>query len=552
MSDGATRVLADAATSAAAVATTAPVADAARELIAGLGLRPWGQVAASVYETGRLVAVAPWLTGHDQRIAFLLRSQRPDGAWGPPEGYALVPTLSAIDALLAALADGRAGTELLAPVARGLGALVGTLLPSDARTLPDTPALDLIVPALVDTINDRLAGLERATAARLPRPPLPLPTGLTRDRLRAVRSAVAAGMTLPPKLAHFYEILDAVPTDAGPTLTAVGASPAATAAWLTAAGPAAGPAAHAFLRALIQDGGGPVPCPAPITVFERAWVLSGLHRAGITINPPACRPGEPDRCHRPAGHRHRRRPADRRRHHRGDPRRVGPARPSGGPGQPVGVRDGDGFCTWPGEDGFSVTTNAHVLDAFGQHLTPAPGRGGALSPGGRPAERGAGRRTSARTAPGRTGGTPRRTTPPPAACWHWPSSGGCGRRRGGGSGGRLGVGQPAPGRFVGAVGRHRRGDRVRPAGAAGGADDGAAGRRRRGAWTRLPARIRRRGAPSTVVRQGAVLSDSSSFAPRCSPPADWPASVLPAWTDRWWIAVTGQQKQQLEGLCGHC
>jgi hypothetical protein len=27
-----------------------------------------------------------------------------------------------------------------------------------------------------------------------------------------------------------------------------------------------------------------------------------------------------------------------------------------------------GFCTWPGEDGFSVTTNAHVLDAFGQHV----------------------------------------------------------------------------------------------------------------------------------------------------------------------------------------
>ena len=41
MSDGATRVLADAAT------TADPVADAARELIAGLGLRPWGQVASS-------------------------------------------------------------------------------------------------------------------------------------------------------------------------------------------------------------------------------------------------------------------------------------------------------------------------------------------------------------------------------------------------------------------------------------------------------------------------------------------------------------------------
>ncbi|MCG5446828.1 prenyltransferase [Micromonospora sp. NIE79] len=366
MSNCATRVLADAATAAD------PVAATARELIAGLGLRPWGQVAASVYETGRLVAVAPWLTGHHQRIAFLLRSQRPDGAWGPPEGYALVPTLSATDALLTALADGRAGTELLAPVARGLGALVGTLLPTDARTLPDTPALDLIVPALVDTINDRLARLEPATAARLPRPPLPLPTGLNRDRLRAVRSAVAAGATLPPKLAHFYEILDATPTDAGPTLTAVGASPAATAAWLTAAGPAAGPAAHAFLRALIRDGGGPVPCPAPITVFERAWVLSGLSRAGITVNPTAA--VVESLAAATAGHGIA----------------TGDGLPTdadttavsldalarlGRPADPASLwayETADGFCTWPGEDGFSVTTNAHVLDAFGQHLIRQP------------------------------------------------------------------------------------------------------------------------------------------------------------------------------------
>ncbi|RQX00590.1 prenyltransferase/squalene oxidase repeat-containing protein [Micromonospora inaquosa] len=366
MSDGATRVFADAATAAD------PVDDAARGLIAGLGLRPWGQVAASVYETGRLVADARWLPGHHQRIAFLLRSQRPDGAWGPPEGYALVPTLSATDALLAALADGRAGTELLAPVAGGLGALVGTLLRADARTLPDTPALDIIVPALVDTINDRLAGLAPATADRLPRPPLPLPTGLNRDRLRAVRSAVAAGVTLPPKLAHFYEILDAVPADAGPTLTAVGASPAATAAWLTAVGPAAGPAAHAFLLALIRDGGGPVPCPAPITVFERAWVLSGLRRAGITINPPASVLESLTAATAGQGIA------------------TGDGLPTdadttsvsldalarlGRPADPASLwayETADGFCTWPGEDGFSVTTNAHVLDAFGQHLTRHP------------------------------------------------------------------------------------------------------------------------------------------------------------------------------------
>ncbi|MFI6243678.1 prenyltransferase [Micromonospora sp. NPDC050795] len=366
MSDCGTRLLADATT------TAGPVADAARELVAGLGLRPWGQVGASVYETGRLVAVAPWLTGHHQRIAFLVRSQRPDGAWGPPEGYALVPTLSATDALLAVLSDGRAGTELLAPVAHGLGALVDTLLRTDARTLPDTPALDLIVPALIDTINGRLAGLGRATADRLARAPLPLPAGLNRDRLRAVRSAVAAGATLPPKLAHFYEILDAAPSDAGPTLTAVGASPAATAAWLSVVGPAAGPAAYAFLRALVDDGGGPVPCPAPITVFERAWVLSGLSRAGLTIDPPAAVLESLTAATTGQGIA------------------TGDGLPTdadttavsldalarlGRPADPASLwayETADGFCTWPGEDGFSVTTNAHVLNAFGQHVSRHP------------------------------------------------------------------------------------------------------------------------------------------------------------------------------------
>ncbi|MEW2432376.1 prenyltransferase/squalene oxidase repeat-containing protein [Micromonospora sp. NPDC047644] len=366
MSDCAALVITDAAT------TADPLVDAADDLIARLGLRPWGKVAASVYETGRLVAVAPWLDGHHQRISFLVRSQRPDGAWGPPEGYALVPTLSATDALLAVLSDGRSGTQLLAPVARGLRALVDTLLRMDARTLPDTPALDLIVPALVDTINGRLAGLERGVADRLARAPLPLPAGLNRDRLRAVRSAVAAGAVLPPKLAHFYEILDAAPSDAGPTLTVVGASPAATAAWLSVAGPAAGPAAYAFLRALISDGGGPVPCPAPITVFERAWVLSGLHRAGFTIDPPASVLQSLTAATTGQGIA------------------TGEGLPTdadttavsldalarlGRPADPASLwayETADGFCTWPGEDGFSVTTNAHVLNAFGQHVSRQP------------------------------------------------------------------------------------------------------------------------------------------------------------------------------------
>ncbi|MFD0538187.1 hypothetical protein ACFQY7_35090 [Actinomadura luteofluorescens] len=84
---------------------------AAGALVADLVHHPWGRSSPSVYETGRLVSLAPWLTGHSGRIRFLLDTQRPDGGWGAPDpGYALVPTLSATEALLSALAsEGAAG-----------------------------------------------------------------------------------------------------------------------------------------------------------------------------------------------------------------------------------------------------------------------------------------------------------------------------------------------------------------------------------------------------------------------------------------------------------
>ncbi|HKT01990.1 MAG TPA: hypothetical protein VJT31_20885, partial [Rugosimonospora sp.] len=59
-----------------------------------------GRVSASVYETGRLVALRPDLPGHRARLDFLLARQAPDGSWGAPGGYAVVPTLSATAALL--------------------------------------------------------------------------------------------------------------------------------------------------------------------------------------------------------------------------------------------------------------------------------------------------------------------------------------------------------------------------------------------------------------------------------------------------------------------
>ncbi|MCI4061610.1 prenyltransferase [Micromonospora sp. R77] len=346
----------------------------ADELVAGLSRRPWGQVDPSTYETARLVAVAPGLPGHDARVAHLLRAQRPTARWGPPvQGYALVPTVSATDALLAELArPGTPAAGLLDAVAGGLRALHGPLGPVD---LPDTPGADLIVPALVGSIGERLDRLAPEVRHRLPAGRPGLPAGVTRERLDRIRAGVAAGVDLPAKLAHFVEVLelppDRLPGAHGGDPLAVGAIPGGDGGLAAATRPPDGAAARGFLAELVRHGGGPVPCPTPITVFERAWVLSGLLRAGVPVVPPAAL-------------------VDSLAVATGRGIATGAGLPTdadttavaldalgrlGRPADPAVLWEyetADGFCTWPGEDGFSVTTNAHVLDAFARHLAHHP------------------------------------------------------------------------------------------------------------------------------------------------------------------------------------
>ncbi|MET8354554.1 MULTISPECIES: prenyltransferase/squalene oxidase repeat-containing protein [unclassified Micromonospora] len=346
------------------------VAASARELLAAMVLEPAGRVTPSVYETGRVVADAPWLTGHDRRLRYLLGEQRSDGGWGGASGYAVVPTVSAVEALLGTLrgTQGSSRPELAAAASRGLGVLADWL--GRGTPLPDTPAADLIVAALVQRINDHLTFFAARPGRGFVDGVRALP-GVDRRRLDAVHALVGAGHPVPQKLLHAFEVLGPVARRHGgvsPVAGAVGASPAATAAWIgDPATPGADPEALAYLGAAVGLLDGPVPCCTPITVFERAWALSSLARVGVPVRPAPKLIAELAAALGPHG------------------TPTGPGLPAdadttsvalyalarlGHPVDPASLLHfdlGSHFCTWRGEDGRSVTTNAHVLEALGWH-----------------------------------------------------------------------------------------------------------------------------------------------------------------------------------------
>ncbi|MDQ0381912.1 prenyltransferase/squalene oxidase repeat-containing protein [Amycolatopsis thermophila] len=329
----------------------ADLAEPARQLVHAMATDPHGDFSPSVYETARLVALVPHLAGHANRVAFLLAEQAPDGGWGGPEGYGLLPTLSAVDALLAE--SGRTGAPAPAAAARrGLEALSTRWGPRLRAALPDTVAVEILVPALVSAVNARLGAV------------LPHPDGTSPELLDGLRRMVDRGAAPPDKILHSLEALGAaarrVPS-ARPGADGLGCSPAATAAWL---GPGGSGPGLKYLEDLQARHRGPVPVAAPLALFERSWVLSAFAGAGVPVAVPD---GVLDGL--AAG--------------------IGPHGAAGGAGLPPDADDtatvlhalaahgrahpcdclreylaGDHFCTYPDERTPSVTTNAHVLQAL--------------------------------------------------------------------------------------------------------------------------------------------------------------------------------------------
>ncbi|MBV9143175.1 MAG: prenyltransferase [Pseudonocardiales bacterium] len=355
--------------------------NAAAALVAEMSSDSCGAVSPSVYETARLVTLAPWLAGHPQRVLFLLGAQRRDGSWGAPDGYGLVPTLSATEALLTSLRRWRHGgsepaldyADVLSSADRGLQTLFGWL-GADARiALPDTIAAEIVIPALVEQVNTHLAGFGSAPVSGLEHwregGRLRLPPGVDDGLLARLRHLRCHGHDLPTKLWHSLEAVGPLVRGAPfihPVHGAVGCSPAATAAWLPEG--TGCPTVVDYLHAVQHRGGGPVPGVTPITVFERAWVLATLTAAGIGVRVP---PEIVDSLHAA----------------------FGAGGVAAGPGLPpdsddtavtlyalaqVGsprsldclwaYRVDAHFSCFPNERTPSTSTNAHILQTFGRYL----------------------------------------------------------------------------------------------------------------------------------------------------------------------------------------
>ncbi|HEV2778251.1 MAG TPA: prenyltransferase/squalene oxidase repeat-containing protein [Actinophytocola sp.] len=227
---------------------------------------------------------------------FLLNEQRSDGSWTGQNRYGLVPTLSATEALLSVVRNPPAQSRppirrgvLTSSVHRGLDALFRRLNVDEPAPLPDTVAVEIVVPSLIAEINSHLdqdlpIGLEEWRGRRL----IQHPGGNIR-LLAGLRAAVGRGHPLPMKLLHSLEIYGDAARGArliDPMRCNVGCSPAATAVWLGDSEVRAGchPGVR-YLEAVQRRGGGPVPVAAPLAVFERVWVLCTLAGAGLVPRP---------------------------------------------------------------------------------------------------------------------------------------------------------------------------------------------------------------------------------------------------------------------------
>ncbi len=360
--------------------SAAPLSEQAALLLQEAAADRWGDLSPSVYETARLVADVPWLGGHEERIAFVLATQRADGGWGPPNDYALVPTLSAVRALLTCLVRGDVPADgVLDAAVRGLGSLTRQLDgPADPGGRPDMIAIELTVPALILDVRALLGRVDAGPYAGRLRGlgAIGFPPGLGPETLLALRAAHRTGRPVPGRIWHSWEALG-IPAAEAPYVRprdgAVAISAAATAAWLGAEPPPSGHPSAGYLELVQRRGNGIIPTAGPpATYYERAWVLGALGTSGLPCAvPPALLDSLEDGLTAEGAPAAPGLPPD-----ADDTAAVLLALSAyGRVHRPDALLDyfaGDHFQCFPGERTPSTSTNAHALETLAHHTARRP------------------------------------------------------------------------------------------------------------------------------------------------------------------------------------
>src|SRR5437667_3255003 len=199
---------------------------AAFKLIHHSMVDPWSLVSASIYETASLVKVPQAFQPNPEKsLLFLLNQQDTNGSWGGPGLYAIVPSLAATAGILHILLEGMKAEGVpddfalvVQAVQRGLFFLASTLSPGILKHLPDTIAVELIVPALIEEIHDTLGNIAMVSRLHPEKALHPLwlsiqqcltirlPEQEKRFLLRA-RARVLNAEDVPPQICHCLEVL---------------------------------------------------------------------------------------------------------------------------------------------------------------------------------------------------------------------------------------------------------------------------------------------------------------------------------------------------------
>ncbi|GAA0506830.1 hypothetical protein GCM10011581_41650 [Saccharopolyspora subtropica] len=229
----------------------------------------------SVYETAQYLRVSGRRAVARSQIGYLLAQQRRDGLWGA-DGFELIPTLSAIAGLASVPDSGPEVADALARASRQLWELAlgeGGLPP-----LPDTVASELIAPSLVEAAGDvlrRHCPVESdGDGPVFPQPPRARP-----EFWASLRGLVDRGAKIPQKIWHSLEVFHPLPAEFARSVSpapdgAVCCSPAATAAWASAVGPAAARGSLPYLDEVETRHSGAIPMGTSMPYFELLWIVN--------------------------------------------------------------------------------------------------------------------------------------------------------------------------------------------------------------------------------------------------------------------------------------